>query len=692
MKGIKRFLTLALFGFLSLSIAACNGLNNENPTGENVGAFTSYEALFEYLEINYEESDSQYYNGGGVFLEDSASAEMDSGTPTTTATTTVERDYSKTNNQVEGVEEADRIITDGYKIYIVSGNQFFIVDADTLNIDYTLSLANEDDPYSYGHLDSMYLYEDKVVLTSYVYSYEIIEDSVCYYYDYYPEEGVADTDSSDPDEDITTENDLTTDFDTENTDTEMNTYVCTKYEYSYGTKIQVLDVSDTTDVTMFRELYFESAYLVDSRMIDEQIYLIFDNYMLQYGYDEELYIPRYMDSVESNDLVVLPANRIFFMPNDGESFAYLLLVSFDVTDNEAANVKAYLGSTYQIYMSMNNLYAVVYKWNYNEVTERYDYFTFIIRFEIIDNELVYKAMGVVDGSPLNQFSMDEYDGVFRIATTGYSYDEQDSWQIDNFMFLLDATTEDTMERLSVLGGLGKPNERIYSVRFNEELAYVVTFVQTDPLYKLDLSDPQNPVILGELYEDGVSDYLHVISDSLLIGIGRQVDTESEWTRFLGVKVSLYNTEGDIPVNLEDYLVEGQYSYTNVMWDHKAFLSFTPQDADFTYVAIPVFEYFEDYYGYSQSVYLFKVFHSGDLEFITKLTHMVEESEGYYRYFDSIERAVIIENYIYTVSYSSIHMFDMDSDFELALEQDLNPDYYSMWGYPGAITTDAEVMD
>ncbi len=691
MKGLRRFLTLMLFGVLSLSIAACNDIKYETPNGENVGAFASYGDLLEYLQDNYQENDSYYRSNGDMFLE-SASAE-----DSVDQSTSVEKDYSKTNNQVEGVEESDRILTDGYKIYIVSGNQFFIVDAETLNIDYSYSLANEDDPYSYGYLDSMYLYEGKIVLTSYVYSYEIIEDDTCYYYDYYPEEDEVSSDSSvqDPDGDVTTENEgTTTEFTDEDTDTRIytQTYTCTNYEYSYGTKILVLDVSDTSDVTMFRELYFESAYLVDSRMIGEQIYLIFDNYMLQYGYDEELYVPKYMDSVESNDLVELPANRIFFMPNDGESYAYLLLVSFDVTDDEVANVKAYLGSTYQMYMSMDNLYAVVYKWNYNEVTERYDYFTYVIRFEIVDDELVYKALGVVEGSPLNQFSMDEYDGVFRIATTGYSYDDQNSWQIDNFMYLLDATTEDTMEQLSVLGGLGKPGEKIYSVRFTEKIAYVVTFVQIDPLYKLDLSDPENPVILGELYEEGVSDYLHVISDNLLIGIGRQVDSESEWARFTGVKVALYNTEGDIPVNLETYLVEGEYSYTNVMWDHKAFLSFTPVDANFTYVAIPVFEYFEDYYSYSQSIYLFKVFHSGDLEFITKLTHMEEEAEGYYRYFDSIERAVIIENYIYTVSYSSIQMFDMDNDFELAIKQELNPDYYSMWGYPVGIATDAEMVD
>jgi len=97
----------------------------------------------------------------------------------------------------------------------------------------------------------------------------------------------------------------------------------------------------------------------------------------------------------------------------------LIVASFDVTDDtQEASIKSYLGSTYQIYMSENNLYATIYRWNYLQLEGRYEYKTFIMRFEIVDDELVFKALGQVSGTPLNQFSMDEYDGVFRIATTG----------------------------------------------------------------------------------------------------------------------------------------------------------------------------------------------------------------------------------------------------------------------------------
>ena len=666
MKGIRKLLALVLLGLLSFSIIGCNE-GALDITGDNVGSFSSYEQLKEYLEENMDGSGSIYYlNSGSESAEDSVT--MDSQTPQNSE----ERDFSKTNDQVEGVSESDKILTDGYKIYIVSGSKFFIVDADTLEIDYTLELEN-------GYMSEMYLYEGKVVLISREYTYT---ESICTYVNIYYDDSFNDEGSevSDGSEQTTTWIDGVDDtiWTEEEQSTEIRTYIC--YDYSYGTKITVLDVEDSTDVSVARELYFDSSYIIDSRMIDEQLYLILNNYMYSYGFDEEEFIPQYIDSVISDELMLLPANRIFFMPNDGNSYSFLTLISFDVTDNEEANIKAYLGSSWQIYMSLNNLYTVIQKWNYLEDEGIYDYQTFVMRFEIVNGELVYKAMGEIEGYPLNQFSMDEYDGVFRIATTGYSYGE-DEWHIDNFVFLLDATTENEMEQISVLKGIGKPNERIYSVRFSGDTAYIVTFEQIDPLYKLDLSDPENPVIVGELEEDGVSDYLHEITDDLMIGIGRQAVQEGDWTNFTGVKVALYDTTGDIVENLETYLVEGEYSYTNVMWDHKAFLSFTPSGADFTYVGVPIYEYYEDYYGYSQSMYLFKVYHSGDLELITKLTQMVEETEGYYRYFDSIERAVIIDNHVYTVSYSSIMMFDIDDNFNKVAETELNPAYYDNWRYP-----------
>jgi uncharacterized secreted protein with C-terminal beta-propeller domain len=234
-----------------------------------------------------------------------------------------------------------------------------------------------------------------------------------------------------------------------------------------------------------------------------------------------------------------------------------------------------------------------------------------------------------------------------------------------------------MPLLGQTADLGKPGERIYAVRYDKGIAYVVTFVNTDPLYKLDLSDPTNPVVVGELYEEGVSDYLHIINDSLLLGIGRQAETSVEGrTSFTGVKVSLYNTSGEVMESIATYFVEGVYSYSPVTYDSKAFVSYQPVGEDFMYVVIPIYEWSYNYESYSQSAYVFKVYLSGDLELVTKLTNYVEDSENpdYYSY-DSIERTIIIENYIYTVSYSKIQMYDMNDNFSVQESTALEADYY-----------------
>jgi uncharacterized secreted protein with C-terminal beta-propeller domain len=639
--NMKKFIVSFLAVFTMIIFVACESKPLQIPTGDNVGSFASYEQLGEYLKQFYEEQDNQIYYFGGM-LEDSAEVlAPTNGIDLESEKST--RDYSKVNSQVEGVEESDTLLTDGYYIYIASGNKFFMIDAETLSIVYTYEFIE-------GYLEGLYLYEDSVVLFGSYYHYEeqIIEEE-------------------NPDE-TTEEGVVSEDYKAD--------YYYPYFRYIYGSKVIVLDKSDPENVEVTRELVFDSSYIASTRMINGYLYLIMNNYQISYYYQEEDFVPKIMDSVIHDELEQLPANQIFFMPNDGENFSYLILASFKVNDDETASVKAYLGSTYQIFMSQNNLYTTVYKYRYNEVDKTYEDQTFIMRFAIEDNELAYKAIGEISGMPLNQFSMDEYDGVFRIAVTDYDYNGMET-VITNTLYLLDATTDDTMTKISELGGLGKPGERIYAVRYSGAEAYVVTFVNTDPLYKLDLSDPENPSVLGELYEEGVSDYLHEITEGLMIGVGRQAETNTYGqTVFTGVKIALYDTTGDDPVNLETYLVEGQYSYSRVTYDHKAFVYFAPEGEDFAYIAVPVSIYSDNYYRYSQKMFVFKVYYSGDLELVAELEHMTSDSS----YFDTIEKAVMIENYIYTLSYSQLQVFNMESDFEFVDGVVYNEVYYRDYFY------------
>lgn len=676
----RRIASLAVILVLSAGILACNETTttetNDLPSVDDVGNFESYDELETYLAGFFSEDKNGWYSlrGGDAVFEDAETAVTTAATPGAPSGSEddVDRTHSVSNDQVEGVRETDTIMTDGYHIYVVSNDKFLMIDADTLEIVYTYAMPESGWSYIHG----MFLDEenDKVVLIANEYHYDETKASEdTYYYWYY---------------------------------------------YRYGTRVVVLDVADPDAVAIERDMFFENTYLVDARMIGSQVYLVMDNYMINWGYAEDSFIPTYYDSAVSDEELQVPADHIYFMPNDNYSLSYLMLVSFSDVEPEAdARVDAYLGSSWQIYMSPSNLYVVMYRYEVNAESGWYDYLTYVLRFAIEDGNLVFKAIGAVDGQPLNQFSMDEYAGAFRIATTEWvahqvtvtvdgegvvtteafpadgSSEEGDAtttdsdvettergtwtyvswtWTVENRLYVLDAAVDGTMSVLgSILEGLGKPNERIYAVRFSGAVGYVVTFVNTDPLYKLDLSDPTDPTIVGEWIEEGVSDYLHIINDDLMIGVGRQAVTEGGWTRFTGVKISLYDTTGDDPFVTDDYFLESEYSYSPVTYDHKAFMYFVPEGEDYWYVAIPIYEYFDSWSASSQSMYVFKAHYDGTLEFVAKLTHNDENPQEFYWYCESIERAVIIGNRIYTVSYAQIRMYDMENGFALQKTTSLN---------------------
>lgn len=616
---------LSLLTMVLIAVLFGCGLNTTTnkmnlPDINSVKNFSSYNELKEYLKGFYEEQDGYYRIRGGFrfinsffMLEDAVSASL---TDTKSQTGTPDQGFSQTNTQVDGVDESDTVMTDGEFIYLVVNGRFLIIDAITLEIKYTYQSENLS-------LYTMYFKDNRVVLLGNQYTPQPVTDE---------------------------------------TDDKRDYYYA--YWYSYGVKVVILDIENKENVSVAKELYFDQSYLSESRMIDGQLYLIMNNYYVNYGYLEDSFVPVYHDSAASDEAITLPAENIYYMPNDNYSICYLLIASVNINDDSEAQVDAYIGSTYQIYMSLNNLYSVVYRSTIDKETGYYDYVTYVLRFEIEEGKLVYKAMGAIEGSPLNQFSMDEYQGKFRIATTDWISTENTS-TVKNQLFILDATSIDEMTFVSVLGGLGKPGERIYAVRYSGDTAYVVTFINTDPLYKIDLSNPLKPEIVGELYENGVSDYLHEINDKLMLGVGRQADDQG---RFQGVKISLYSTEGDNPVNIETYFIEGTYSYTPVTYDHKMFIYYHPAEANYWYVAIPVFEYglVSQYnYRYSQNLYVFKVTFEGDLSLEAKLpvyTEPLSYQDSNY-YYDYLLRGLFINNYVYSISYRTIKKYDMTSGYE-----------------------------
>ncbi|MFP4478972.1 MAG: beta-propeller domain-containing protein [Candidatus Izemoplasmatales bacterium] len=605
---MKKLIIVLLFVF-SLTLMACQNTGNEVTTetprqlSENIKSFSSQDDLIDYFETKeIEMADFNLF-----FTTDGEGVIPESGVDDTDSS---DSNHSKTNVQVEGVDEIDRIITDGSFIYMAKQNALKIIDVESMTVVFEKDLEG-------GYYSGLYLHDNKLVVI----------------YNQYQQ--------------ITKEDETTESY--------------WWWWGSYNLMIDVYDVSDVEDVSVLRSLEFKNTSLTESRMIDGQMYLVMYNYL--YEDNDEIQIPEYKDSVVSDEMTSLPYENIYYFIDNDVSTSYLLVGTFSLDDEEEIQLDAYLGYAFEFYMNQNNMYISSRQYIYDQELHGIDYKTNIMRFELVDKIPVFQASNIIDGWTLNQFSFDEHDGVLRVATTDYEY-LNDTTEITNQMYFLDARDED-MSLISVLEGLGKPNERIYAVRMNGDIGYVVTFVNTDPLYKIDLSDPENPEVLGELYEEGVSDYLHQINDDLMVGIGRQAETSNDITRFTGVKVALYDTSEDTPVTIETLLVEGEYSYSPVTYEHKLFVEYEWQ-GDLMF-AIPVYGYFEEYSKYYQAIYVYQVDETNGIEQMAIL--MDDHTNN--SYYGSIEKVVFINDSIYTISYNFVVEYDLTQDFEQVSMVDLN---------------------
>jgi uncharacterized secreted protein with C-terminal beta-propeller domain len=192
--------------------------------------------------------------------------------------------------------------------------------------------------------------------------------------------------------------------------------------------------------------------------------------------------------------------------------------------------------------------------------------TIIHKISIDEDNLEYVAKGSVPGRLLNQFSMDEHDDRFRVATTVEYYTQYQGTIRSNAVYVLD-------EDLKIVGGLDEiaPDESIFSARFMGDRLYLVTFQQIDPFFVIDLSS-DNPKILGELKIPGFSNYLHPYDEDHVIGVGRDTkEVGSGRVQQLGVKVALFDvSDVSSPKVIDDYIIGDASTHSEALNDHKAF--------------------------------------------------------------------------------------------------------------------------
>jgi uncharacterized secreted protein with C-terminal beta-propeller domain len=265
-----------------------------------------------------------------------------------------------------------------------------------------------------------------------------------------------------------------------------------------------------------------------------------------------------------------------YIPANNIQLQMTTLAKVSIKDTASDLVGAMVAGA-QVYASPSTLYVTAP--HYVSTVKGYEYGTQIHQFSLGDDKArpSYVASGRVDGTLLNQFSMSEYKGDLRIATT-------DANLTSNNLYVMRATNK----ALSVIGtvkGMGK-GERIYSGRLIGDEGYIVTFRQTDPLYTLDLKDPTNPHIAGELKVNGFSSYIHPIGDGLLLTIGQDADANG---RQQGVHLQVFDVKDPSKPSRKFHEKLAAGSYSTAQNDHKAFL-WDPRTSTF---AVPLVEPMKD---------------------------------------------------------------------------------------------------
>ena len=598
----------------------------------DIHCFTNYSSILKILERTWENASQGYsFDNGLLKTEETATttaavADLDSEgmSPVLNPSDSGDSNYSQTNVQVEGVDEADVIKNDGEYLYCIVGVNLYVIDVrnpEDMKVLVVLNSVNLDIYESF--IDIFYDSDTKTlsVLSGAYYGYSV----------YY----------SEPDTQIGSDS-----FNNaESSDAARYYGNCSPAE-SY-TKLETYDVSDPSSPAPIRTFAQEGSY-VSSRRIGDTVYLVTSQYI---WYDSSARAEDLLPctSSEENTWMTVPAKNIYIV-NPDYADTYTIVSAIDSRNAEnAATTQAVVGTGNIVYASQDTLYvAGTICDSFVNGTETdslisYDdiYKTKILSFSITDGGLEAKASGTVQGTLLNQYSMDEYQGYLRIATTSGGWSTDSS----NNIVVLDKS----LEEVSSLTGLA-PGEQIYSARFAGDRIYLVTFVQVDPLFVIDASDPTDLKVLGELKIPGYSNYLQMIGDNLVLAIGNATRTEGENVIPAGLKIAVFDvTDPENPV-VQSSLVYGEtYGYSEVQYNPKALLL----DLSRGLVGLPVsFDKNAGKYG-SDYVDGFLLLHIDDQG---NLTHEYLFDEMLYSYGSS--RGVYIDDALFLIGSAEITAYSL----------------------------------
>ena len=627
-----------------------------------------------------------YDRVGGIAVKSTAvgaPAILESAADTTSGSGGEAVDFSQTNTQVQGVDEADFVKNDNKYIYMISGNNLVIVDAYPGKEARIISETALD-----GTPRDLFINKDTLILftDSYEISYSIPE------YDYLP-----------------------------------------RQQYQQAVRVFVYDISDRENPKVMKNYSLDGNYY-QSRMINGFVYVI--SMQNVYYYSDVIHIPALK---ESGRIIAQP--DVYYFDNPEDNYVFHTITSFSV-DGSEVNAKTFmLGYANTLYVSKENIYLAYQKnlpyssWEKEREKRFYDIIvpllpvgiqseidaikksdlapgekwdkirvilenmynsmnedgkkdlqkkvqdaleeyearleaerrkTVIHKIAISDGEIEYKKRGEVNGYLLNQFSLDEYEDNLRVATTTYIY-RRDSTMYNN-VYILDSEMGITSKVEDIA-----PDERIYSTRFVGNRLYMVTFKRIDPFFVIDLS-PANPKILGELKIPGFSDYLHPYDENYVIGIGKETES-NEWggVSLSGLKLALFDVR-DVanPKQAGKYTMGGRGTDSEALYEHKAFLF----DKKKNLLVIPVREVAERvyddqrrYYKWKtwQGAYVFHVDTDDGFSLKGKISHGQEDENSEYYYggaSTAVRRSLFLDDNLYTVSQKKIKVNDLETVEEI----------------------------
>lgn len=669
-------------------------------------SYTEILALLKKLGVSYE----GYYRGDvrlddGIFPTES---QNDSGSPAT-GDAVKGNDYSSTNTQVSGIDEGDIIKNDGEYLYIASQNLVSIVKAfpvGELKKAGTITLPQEET------VQELYLRDNLLALVCVSYEQIKIEPVIL-------PEPTASEESR-----LETSDTATSGTEPDKTDAMPPIW----YMNKQLTVIKIYNITDKAAPVLKRTLKFD-GYLTASRVKDGKFYLVTNQYISSFPESQvtaEDILPSYRDSAAGKSDIVIKAESIEYCP-ENVSANFLMVSCFDMDTMEPAVVETVLGAGNTVYMSNTALYIVQPYYRYfvqgiadatgvktdaggaatgdsggetstGEVNPDIsgtvpsevivsrnesgssgsstsvepaepvvvaDEGTVVMKFNLVENGVKFSVAGEVHGQVLNQYSMDEYDGTFRIATTQWT-----SAGTANNLYALNTTTMKVSGKIENLA----PGERIYSVRFIGKTGYIVTFRNMDPLFVIDLSNPAAPKVVGELKIPGFSNYLHPVSATLLMGIGQNTVTVYKkdengndvevGSQQSGLKVSLFDISDPAePKEVSSLVFGGVGSNTEAQYNPKAFVWWSTKAS----ALFPAYIYGTDgSVNYDEN---YNNARSGGIVVAVEGSKLVEKarlfpeniSYGYY----GQSRVVYIDDVIYISMNGSIYAYDVSTMEEIS---------------------------